>query len=273
MFYNLHISIGYDKVNQRTLELKWEKGEIFTFIVSRLLQNKFICENYENYLNQLILKQINNKRTLFHFPIFSYKKKKEYKTFLQRVSDDFLYLFFPQTINHINQDGELEQINFLEWLISHFEDQNKFINLRMIIQFFNTLFLNQYNDYTIDRPDIMISKNNIGKATSQSGKLNLNIFTEEMILKTYNEVQKDSVINIMCLLKDNNWKECFKVVHNVLARSKKYNQGSIQFKKFDMEKRDLDSLIEYLKIIGYLRIDENRNLKIPIVYQYKVDMI
>lgn len=265
LYYNLNIDSGIDKIQIRTIELKWKQEELVYFIFKRLLgNNQNVLERYLDLLNYYI----------YNLADEAFKKKgridlnkivDQNTSLLAEVSKKFICTFFPSTVKHLNSENMEEEIDFFEWVYRHFEDYTGYINLRYLIVFFNKLLKLQYDTY----------EKNIGskipiECIDLGNELYYPIFSDACINTAYHTVQKIAIMNVRSLLEKDEYRVCFDEIRQRLMqpqRNGSMNYGDIQYTKYDLSKAEYDSLLETLCVLGYLK-NSGKKYSIPILYRY-----
>lgn len=270
LFYTLHIDIGLDKVMPRTVDLHWEKNEIIKFIAQRLISNTYIKDNFMDALKinlpkkkkNVIQKIFSKEEPLDVDEVF---KKLNHKEYLK-----FILLFFPQKIYHFESDGRKLRIDFIDWLFTHFTDNNNYISPRVLINFFNKLFTKQYRHFT-ENPDIVVKGFGICKLTERNGIETLDIFNENVIYETYKEIRGKEIENISSLLKDEKHKKLFEAIRKLIHDNGNFYKKNICFQDFDLQEEDFNHVLNYLEVLGYLKreitVNNEHLYSVPIFYR------
>lgn len=184
---------------------------------------------------------------------------------VEEVLREFIVSFLPAEIEHIKNDGNKENMEFFNWIFTHFEDNIGYINLRYLITFFNKLFEIQYGQYEKNaNKDVRI------EITDNNGLKVFPIFSTSCIQKAYQEVQTIAINNIRSLLEDDKQKNCFIYIHQTaIAKRAVFNHGDIRFADYDLTKEQYEKLLDILNILGYLK-QNGKRYAIPILYNYKI---
>lgn len=266
LYYNLNIDSGIDKVQIRTIELKWKQEELVSFIFRRLIgNNQNVLERYMGLLNYYLYSsadEVWKKRSRIDLN----KIVDQNTSLFAEIGKKFICTFFPKTVKHLNSENKEEEINFFEWVYRHFEDYTGYINLRYLIVFFNTLLKLQYDTY----------EKNIGyKITIEciecENELYYPIFSDTCISTAYHIVQKIAIMNVRSLLEKDEYRVCFDGIHQMLIQKNgSMNYGDIHYTKYDLSKAEYDSLLETLCVLGYLK-NSGKKYSIPILYRYTLE--
>lgn len=263
LYYNLNIDSGLDKIQIRTIELKWKQEELINFIYRRLIgNNQNVMVKYLNLLNYYVCS--SSDETWKKMDKVDLNKIVDQDTSLvAEIAKKFIYTFFPNIVKHINSENKEEEMDFFEWVYRHFEDYTGYINLRYLIVFFNELFKLQYDAY----------KKNIGSNASIKCKehedgLYYPIFSDTCISTAYHNVQKIAILNVRSLLEKEEYRVWFDGVHQmIMQKDGNMNYGDIHYAKYDLSKAEYDSLLETLCVLGYLK-NSGKKYSIPILYRY-----
>lgn len=274
LFRNLKIGLELDKVRDRMIELKWSESEILLFILRRLLSNKYLSNNFMPYLVEIYKREFELANPGLFKRLFSSNKKKlsvDLKRDLDfRICANFILLFFPVNVKHINANGDECRDDFFEWLFSHFKDKNNYINPRCLIRFFNMLFTNQYKAY---RNDFIFSQGNSKylKYKIISDNVCFDVFMSDVISKTYNTIQREQLENISMLLQEKPLKDAFKSIIQINYTKKAFRFGDINPQDKGIHKDDYSRLLKYLEICGVIYQKNYRLYSIPIIYTHSFE--
>lgn len=265
LFYNLNMETGTDKIQIRTIELKWEKDELINFIFRRLTKNNpEFSEQFKCLFTYYALKH-SNKQARLSLILKPNKFVDSEVGLVEEVFREFIVSFLPSEIKHLNNDGYMENMEFFDWIFTHFEDNIGYINLRYLITFFNKLFEIQYGQYEKNA-----KKSDKIEITDNNGLKMFPIFSTLCIQKAYQEVQIIAINNIRSLLEDDKQKDCFVCIHRIaVAKKAAFNHGDIRFMDYDLTKEQYDKLLDVLNVLGYLK-QNGKRYTLPILYNYKL---
>ncbi len=279
LFHSYDSDVEYDKIKDRTIELKWERGETLTFFVNRLLNNDYIHDNFFNILLKFVRDATDGKfreykkddsnilRKLIA-SIFPKRKKKleidTSKPLNYTVSDRFLKIFFPDKIS-MNDKSELD---FCEWIFEYLNDAKNFINPRLLIYFFNQLFQEQahYNFQFFPDKDSIIN----AQYTIEDDLPKLDIFDNEVFKLTYESVQQEELKFIHTILKKKVFQDLFNVINASCYDTGYFRYGTVNIKNSNIEKEDYESCLKYLKLLGFWEEFEKHRFKLPEIYRQKL---
>lgn len=265
LFYNLDMETGSDKIQIRTIELKWEKDELINFIFKRLIENnQQFAEKYQELWQYYSLTSSSERAQLS----VVMRPNKLVDSEIGLVADvfrKFIVTFMPIEIEHVNSAGNIENIDFFQWIYTHFEDNTGYINLRYLITFFNKLFEMQYEQYERNA-----KAESVVEIVENKELKTFPIFSTICIQKAYHYVQNIAINNIRSLLEDENQKNCFIHIHQVAMNKKaSFSYGDIRFGEYDLTKEQYDKLLDTLSVLGFLK-QSGKRYTLPILYNYKI---
>lgn len=266
LYYNLNIDSGIDKIQIRTIELKWKQEELISFIFRRLIGN-----------NQKVLQRYMDILNFYMYNLADEAWKKRGRVDLNKLVDQntslfaeigkkFICTFFPTTVRHHNSENREEDINFFDWVYRHFEDYTGYINLRYLIVFFNTLLKVQFDTYEKN-----VGSNNSIECIQYGNELHYPIFSDACINSAYHNVQKIAIMNVRSLLEKDKYKVCFDGIHQMLIQKNgSMNYGDVHYAKYDLSKDEYDIILETLCVLGYLK-NSGKKYTVPILYRYSIE--
>ena len=284
LFYslNLNFNIEYDKAKDRVLTLEWEKHEVLKFITKRLMANNYIKDNFKNQLERIFRhetykriskngKSINPLKKL----LLKISKNKDFqydKNLYYSVYESFIKLFLPNKVSHINKKGQENDIELCHWIFTHFRYQNDFINPRVIIHFFNTLFIKQYEEYLYDETKTMNENYLLLEPNEINGFSSLNIFSKKSIIESYDIIRNEELKNIYFLINDPKEKNLFREIITKSYSKGEYQKSFEDCKKFGVSNEAYDRLLEYLIILGFfkLRSCSDTDYILPFVFRRNI---
>jgi len=278
LFYSYESEIEYDKVKDRLIELKWDKGETLNFLVFRLNHNSYITKHFDTFLKSFIDEAMQGKhrrfkqedQNIFTKFISLFWKKKKARVFLDTsrplnytISDKYLKLFFPDEID-IGCP-----LKFDDWIFTYLKDANDFINPRLLIYFFNQLAQKQFEINKTCYPD----RDNKIKHLKHNGSISFDIFCNEAVDLTFKKVQQDELKNIYTLLKSREYQTLFKYINDRNHESGVFRYGDVKLKNFDVDKEIYESFLKYLKLLGYCKETERQRFEIPLIYKNELNVL
>lgn len=283
LFYSYDSDIEVDKIKDRTIELKWTKGETLNFILYRFSSNKYIKDTFNPFLihfmknDKVIKKEKSTPKTYFRrFVEFCSSKQtqkikllKEKQAYNYRISEKYLTMFFPKEIEIF----EGESIPFVDWIFEYLKDANGFVNPRLIIDFFNQLieFENLHiQQYCYENESIEYVSPSFDY---QNNLFYENLFHQASYASTYDKIQNESLKNVLVLVKTKNFQTLFKEINSISYHRSFFKYGDINMNKFDMPKDTFDNLLKYLKLLGFCKEIDKQKFAIPPLYRKKLDII
>ncbi len=278
LFYSYESDIEYDKVKDRTLELEWDKGETLNFIVYRLNHNQYISQNFNpllsEYLDEAFKGKFRQMKPRNHswlrrtweriFPKGRKKLKLDItKPLNYTVSEKYLKLFFPHRVE-CNQTLDL-----CDWIFTYLKDANSFVNPRLLIYFFNQLFEKQAEINLKFYPE----KDKNVSASTLNGEFYFDLFNDEAFEMTYEKVQQDELKNIYTIIKKKEYQDIFRVINLKSMESGEFRYGDVNIKKLKIEKDVYESLLKYLKLLGFCKEEQKQYFGVPPIYRAKLKLI
>lgn len=266
LYYNLNIDSGIDKIQIRTIELKWKQEELISFIFRRLIgNNQKVLQRYVNILNYYMY-NLADEAWKKRGRVDLNKLVDQNTSLFAEIGKKFICTFFPTMVRHHNSENKEEEINFFDWVYRHFEDYTGYINLRYLIVFFNTLLKLQYDTYEKN-----VGSNNSIECIQYGNELYYPIFSDACINTAYHNVQKIAIMNVRSLLEKDKYKVCFDGIHQMLIQKNgSMNYGDIHYAKYDLSKAEYDTILETLCVLGYLK-NSGKKYTVPILYRYSIE--
>ncbi len=277
LFYSYESDVEYDKVKDRTIELQWDKGETLNFLVYRLNHNEYITLNFRNYLVSFLNEARQGKHRVFKeeqkniwqkfLGLFSSNGnvKSQLDTnrpFNYTVSDKYLKMFFPEKVNFVTP------MDFCEWIFEYLKDANSFVNPRLLIYFFNKLIEQQVEINIKFYPD----KKEV-PPTLNGDCIRYNLFSDEAFDLTFKKVQQDELKNIFTIIKKKEFQDLFKIINLKSFDTGFFRYGDINIKKLEIDKELYESLLKYLKLLGFCVETEKQKYEVPHIYRAKLELL
>lgn len=266
LYYNLNIDSGLDKIQIRTIELKWKQEELISFIFRRLIgNNQSVLQRYMNILNYYIY-NLADEAWKKRGRIDLNKLVDQDTSLFAEVGKKFICTFFPTTVRHYNSENKEEELYFFDWVYRHFEDYTGYINLRYLIVFFNNLLKLQYDTYEKN-----VGSDNSIECVQNGNELYYPIFSDACINTAYHNVQKIAIMNVRSLLEKDKYRVCFDGIHQMLIQKNgSMNYGDVHYAKYDLSKVEYDTILETLCVLGYLK-NSGKKYTVPILYRYSIE--
>jgi len=281
LYYSHEISFEYDKIKERVIELKWTKDEILFFILLRFWTNEYIRKNYYDFYQEVFKTSINEDRHIkkINFGFISnlikkfQKNKNEFEishNIDYKVAESFLKLFFPNRVVHLTKNKKTEEVEFCEWIFSHFKDSNNYINPRTLIRFLNLLVENQFD--TINEHNLHKSKHI--HSTIKEGYVTYELFMPQVISRVFNKVQNEELKNIYKLQSSKDKQNLFIRINKMSVSNSSciVKYGDIPYKNYNLEKDSFARALKYLGLLGYLK-EEEKVYYVPNLYLTEMELI
>jgi len=282
LFYSLDLAMEYDKTKDRVLNLEWQKHEILEFIVKRFLKNQYIKRNFGDYLGKFqrheIYKRMNEngkKINIINKAIIKlFKKSKDFgldQNLYYSVYERFIKLFLPHKVIHYNKKWQKDDMELCRWLFMHFKYQNDIINPRVIISFFNTLFLQQYEEYCNDVTKTVNDNCLLFEPTKVNDFLCLNIFTKDIICSAYEKTRNEELKNIYMILNVNE-KNLFREIIAKSYKTGEYKKDLCDYKKYNITIQNYNRFLKYLVILGFFKLKSGSSTEYTLPFIFRRDI-
>jgi len=274
-------SLGYDKVSDNKLNIKWTQTELIYFLGSRLKNTL----QRENILTQHDLEESNlfgekRKKRLFniflksnkHIP-FLFKKlffnldemyiERKDVTKKERYMKHIITKVFPNIVKHRNNKCEEEEIDIFKFFATHFFNAQNEVSPRNLLIFLkkvNRLAVDYYDENRDKEAHIVYSKN------IPEWKL----YRHDFIYQAY--IQSTTAFTKSIATTQNKWKKYFDIF---LRKRGNKNVFDLNWIKQQTELDEKESIVfcAYLESIGFLYISEGRDehvkkrkYRLPIMY-------
>jgi hypothetical protein len=280
LFYSLDLSIEYDKTKDRVLNLEWQKHEILEFIVKRFLSNSYIKKNFGDYLEKFHrheiykrIKENGKKISIINKAIIKFiNKNKDFdKNLYYSVYERFIKLFLPHKVYHYNRKWQKDDMELCRWLFMHFKYQSDIINPRVIISFFNTLFIQQYEEYFNDVTKTVNDNYLLLEPTKINDFLCLNVFTKDVICSAYEKTRNEELKNIYMILNSNE-KNLFREIIAKSYKTGEYQKHSCDYKKYNITTQNYNRFLKYLVILGFFKLKSGSNNEYTLPFIFRRDI-
>lgn len=259
LYQYLKIGTGSDKIQMRTINLEWKKNELIDFVCLRILNCNEELAWYKNlkylYCKEEIYDSINRGD-------YDNTLKENDLGLISKASQKIIYTFFPRIISHITSQGKIEDIEFVDWMYTHFEDYTRYINLRYLMVFLKNLFKRQFEEYV----ENLQGNNKINiEYDEESNQYSYNIFSNHCIQDCYEEVQEIAIKNVRSLFPEEATQKCFEEIHERTVEKGVWYYGDLNYKQFEMTKEEYNILLDRLVILGYFK-ETGKKYTMPILY-------
>jgi hypothetical protein len=271
-------SLGYDKVNDNVVFLRWSKDETLRFLAERImiaLQNAKISQP-EQLLQATDLSEFDlthRERILFSTKIPKFiknlinkKEKVERETSLYGKFDKAIItkLFPRKLIHYCARQQTHEEINTFDFINNHFLDGNDVCTPRYILIFLKEV-VEKVASYYDDNPDqtcevVLVEKD-----------FEWDLFKKNCVYDAYVSSKDIYVKNVGSV--EDKWTKYFNVF-----QAKKGNKTKFDFKWLrqnitDISEDEALGFLSFLQVIGFLKISDmhqdfrKRGYELPILYK------
>ena len=271
-------SLGYDKVTDNVIFLKWSKDETLRFLASRILfalkksgiahpaqliQASDLTEFELSWRERLLL---NSYVPKFIKSIFGKSEKVERETSLyERFDKAIITKLFPRELVHycsVRQEHvEISTFNFLS---SHFLYGNDVCTPRYMLIFLKEV-VNQVASYYDDNPD------QISELVLVDNDWEWDLFKKKCVYDAYISAKYTYLKNVGSL--ESKWAKNFEVFLAKRGNKTKFDYRWIRGNIPDISENDAVDFISYLQVIGFLKISDahqdirKRGYELPILYK------
>lgn len=279
LFERLNFSnLGFDKVTDNTVFLKWSKDETLRFLATRIaisLRNSKIAD-IEEILQATDMSEFDlslRERILLHPSVpkrlkklFSKKHKVEREQNLYGKFDKtFITKVFPRkALHYCNTKQKHEEMDIFDFLGSHFVDGNSVCTPRYMLIFLKEV-VNAAASYYEENPDqiselVFIEKN-----------YEWDLFKKRCVYNAYIEAKNTYITNIGTV--DEKWATNFKDFVSKKGNKTRFDLKWIKSNPPDSSEQDAIDFLSFLQVIGYLKISEKhsdikkRGYELPITYK------
>ncbi|BCB70003.1 hypothetical protein HMEPL2_03540 [Vreelandella aquamarina] len=271
-------SLGYDKVSDNVIFLRWSKDETLRFLATRIiiaLKNEKIVRpeeilqatdlsEFDLSLREKILLSPNAPK--FVKFLFRKKEKVERETSLfEKFDKSIITKLFPRDLIHYcNDKQEYVEISTFEFLSSHFLDGNNVCTPRYILIFLKEV-VNQVASYYEENPD------QISELVLVNNDWEWDLFKKKCVYDAYVSAKNTYVKNVGTL--EGRWTKSFEVFLAKRGNKTKFDFKWIKGNIPDITEDDAIDFISFLQVIGFLKIADahpdikRRGYELPILYK------
>lgn len=282
LFNRLDFSaLGYDKVQDNSITLKWSDDETIRFLAQRIvlaLVEANICSTQDLYmatdLSELNItwKQklvLNNRIPDFLKRIFNIKEKTERKISLFKKFDRAMITkLFPRTATHYCANKHAyEDVDIFEFINSHFLDGNNVCTPRYMLIFLKEV-IDKVSSYYEENPD------QIAMLISHGYDLEWDLFKKQCVYDAYISAKNIYVKNIESV--DIKWTKYFNVFLDKRGNKTKFDYKWIRANILDISETEAVDFLSFLQVIGFLKITSahqdirKRGYELPILFKVSV---
>lgn len=279
LFERLNFSnLGYDKVIDNTVILKWSKDETLRFLATRIciaLQNAQIA-NFNNMLQATDLSEyslsfrerflINPKIPKFLKKLVSKKQKVERdQNLFGKFDKSFITKVFPRkAIHYCTNSQKKEEVSIFEFLGTHFIDGNSVCTPRYMLIFLKEV-VNSTASYYEENPD------QISELVLEDKDYEWDLFKKKCVYTAYIDAKNIYAKNIATV--DEKWAKNFSDFTSKKGNKTKFDFKWIRANISDISEQDSVDFLSFLQVIGYLKTSEHhtdikkRGYELPILYK------
>ncbi len=271
-------SLGYDKVSDNVVFLKWSKEEVLRFVATRIviaIRNAKIVDP-EQLIKATNLKEfeLTKRERLLLSPIvprfikslITKKKRMERNVSLYEKFDKAIITkIFPRNVIHFSPETQKhEEISIFQFVSDHFLDGNNVCTPRYLLVFLREV-VERCASYYDDNPDqtselVLIDKD-----------YEWDLFKKNCVYEAYVASKDIYVKNIITV--EPKWTQNFHLLMN-----KKGNKIKIDFKWIranipDISEEEAVDFLSFMQVIGFVKvIDTHRDIRkrlyeLPILYK------
>lgn len=279
LFERLHFSsLGYDKVVDNVVFLRWSKDETLRFLAHRIVfalaeariatLNQLIqssnLKEYELSLTERL--QISDKVPNFLKRAITRKPQMERQIGLfGKFDKSIITKIFPRKVIHYsNSNQKYEEIDTFHFIETHFLDGNNICTPRYMLTFIKevTAKAAAYYDENPDQTSNLLS--------IDSSK-EWDLFKKKCVYEGYNAAKQIFIANICSV--DAKWSGNLSLLMN-----RKGNKTNIDFRWLraninDISEEDAVDFLSFMQVVGFLRVSEShtdirkRGYELPMLYK------
>ena len=275
-------SLGYDKVQDNTIRLKWTDEESFRFVAIRIAValrregitnigdimqstdlsayrigkfDRFAIKYGRSPMASVLIKVIKKIR-----PIYKERELSLYGKFDRAI----ITKMFPKTVFHIKESAEKEEISIFDYLSTHFLDGNEVCTPRYLL-----IFLKEVRDisasYYEDNPD------EISTLELNDGSWEWNLFRKGCIEKAYYSSKEKYLRNITSI--DGSWRNYIVLLLERKGRKTKFNHKWINANFEEISEDVASEFLAFLHVVGFFKVSHHhadikkREFELPILYK------
>ncbi|MFY8325384.1 P-loop ATPase, Sll1717 family [Pseudoalteromonas sp. ZZD1] len=271
-------SLGYDKVTDNVVFLKWSKDETLRFLATRILtalKNSKIAHP-EQLLQATDLTEfdlskrekllLNPKVPKFVKAWFSKKEKVERNTSLYEKCDKAIItkLFPRDSLHYCVEKQDHIEISTFDFLSGHFLDGNNVCTPRYMLIFLKEV-VNKVASYYEENPD------QVSELVLVNKDWEWDLFKKNCVYEAYVSAKNTYVKNVGTL--ESKWTKNFEVFLAKKGNKTKFDYKWLRGNIPDISEKDAVDFISFLQVIGFLKISEahpdvkKRGYELPILYK------
>jgi len=272
-------ALGFDKVNDNTIELIWSKDEIISFISRRLrvalktagiinVRHIVMSTNLDEYhLSGIEILRLNPNISWWAKSLLTFGKELNHERKLglySKLDRSIITKIFPRNITHCSEDGIFEEISIFHFLESHFRDGHGSCTPRYLLIFLKET-QREVAAYYDDNPDQEAPLIDI------DGNLEWEVFKKGCVYDAYRNAKMLYTKNIEEA--DNNWTKNFQVFQSKKGKKTSFDYKWVRANVTGVSEEEALQFLAFLQVIGYLLVKENnsdirkRKYALPILYR------
>lgn len=270
-------ALGYDKVNDNTLQIQWSSFELTFFLANRLLsalkKEGLLTEAdilLSTDLEAYHLSGFDWFRTSKFIPLKIKKKifnihkinQERDASLLERLNKAIITKVFPREITHKDGNYEDSSIDIFEFFLSHFKDGHGKVTPRNLLTFLKQMAISA-STYYDENPDQEVLVKNV------NGDWEWELFKKGCVYQAYCKSKVEYIRNISKV--SNEWTKYFSAFIGKRGNKKTIDVNWVK-SIVGLDEEKVVSFIAYLDHIGFLYITEHhpdpkkRKYRIPIIY-------
>lgn len=271
-------SLGYDKVNDRTLRLVWSDDEIIQFVASRILNSLEQSEiaAFPDILRSTDLSKYRLDgiwRLRFHplIPTFIRSKLTEWRDIVRESRTSLITAFsnsiitkvFPRKIRHCNIKSQPDDLATDRFLQTHFRDGRGITTPRYLLIFLKETQI-KVASYYDDNPDLYASVVQIGK------DFEWKLFPQKCIYSAYISAKSIYIKNVCNI--DDKWTRWIVHLLSIKAEKTIFNFKWMKNNLSSSVDDEIIAFMAFLESVGFLKIKihdpdfRKRVFEFPILY-------
>jgi len=271
-------ALGYDKVNDNVIRLKWSHDETLRFLSSRImvaLTKAKICRSEDIYkatdLSEFDLtwreKILLSSKVPEYIKSFVNKKEKsERATSLYAKFDKAIITkVFPRsTIHFCSNDNKYIEMDVFDFIKSHFLDGNGICTPRYMLIFLKEV-VTKVASYYDDNPD------QVSELVLIEKDFEWDLFKKYCVYQAYLSAKDIYIKNIEKI--DSKWTKNVNVFLAKRGNKTKFDYKWIRANIPDISEDDAVDFLSFLQVIGFLKISDahqdvkKRGYELPILYK------
>lgn len=271
-------ALGYDKVHDNVIRLKWSHDETLRFLAKRILvalTQAEICR-LGDILQATDLSEfdltwrekffLSSKVPSFLKNLANKKEKSErYTSLFGKFDKAIITKVFPRyTIHFCSKENELLELDIFEFIKSHFLDGNGICTPRYMLIFLKEV-VNHVISYYEENPD------QVSELVLVEKDFEWDLFKKYCVYQAYIAAKDIYIKNIETI--DSKWTKNVNVFLAKRGNKTKFDYKWVRANIPDISESDAVDFLSFLQVIGFLRISDShqdikkRGYELPILYK------